>query len=374
MAPELPPLTTTNHQQAREVFMVMLRSFSINGLLPVLVRVILLLLLFKFNITVSSQSIIKTLPGFSGDLPVKMETGYVGVGERDDVQLFYYFIESERNPKDDPLMLWLAGGPGCSALRAFFYEIGPFSFNYSNSIGDKPQLEQNPYSWTKVANIIFIDQPVGTGFSYANTPEAYISSDTISATQAYDFLRKWLVDHSKFLTNPLYISGISYVGMVVPIIVQEIYNGNEAGNEPQLNIKGYILSNPLTDKNGDVNSRVEYAHRVALLSDELYESTKANCQGKYIDVDPKNLLCLRDLQEVDKSYIYNYATNWATSRAVQEALHVREGIKTEWVQCNNSIEYSFGKTSTVAYTFNVPSTVGYHRNLTSKNCRALIMR
>lgn len=44
--------------------------------------------------------------------------------ESDDIQLFYYFVESERSPEKDPLLLWLTGGPGCSGISGLVYEIG----------------------------------------------------------------------------------------------------------------------------------------------------------------------------------------------------------------------------------------------------------
>jgi hypothetical protein len=49
---------------------------------------------------------------------------YVEVDEGNGVRLFYYFVRSERSPADDPLMLWLTGGPGCSVLTGLAYEIG----------------------------------------------------------------------------------------------------------------------------------------------------------------------------------------------------------------------------------------------------------
>ncbi|XP_056160714.1 serine carboxypeptidase-like 2 [Syzygium oleosum] len=375
----------------------------------------LLLSLLVFFSTVQSQSIIKSLPGFAGDLPFKLETGYIGVGEFDDVQLFYYFIESERSPKDDPMMLWLTGGPGCSSLSGLIYEIGPLNFNYDNSSGNRPSFLLNPYSWTKVANIIFLDQPVGTGFSYSTTQEGYHTGDLSSAAETYQFLRKWLMVHPEFLSNPLYITGDSYSGMTIPIIVTEVVNGNEVGHLPPLNIKGYVLGNPLTDVLYDLNSRVVFAHRKALISDELYKSAKNNCKGEYMHVDPENVDCGVDLQSVVecvekifnahvlepkcststprpnflkwdrrilehgnseinplslhefprpwcRNYDYLYCYVWANDETVQKALQIREGTKTEWIRCNESSSYAH----------DVLKSTDYHRNLTEKKLRALI--
>jgi serine carboxypeptidase-like clade I len=52
---------------------------------------------------------------------------YVEVGEEHGARLFYYFIESERNPAEDPLILWITGGPGCSALSGLLFEIGQYN-------------------------------------------------------------------------------------------------------------------------------------------------------------------------------------------------------------------------------------------------------
>ncbi|XP_031397267.1 serine carboxypeptidase-like 1 isoform X2 [Punica granatum] len=137
----------------------------------------------------SSASYVESLPGF-GPLPFKLETGYVGVDEKDEVQLFYYFVESERNPLEDPLVLWLTGGPGCSGISGLVYEIGPLRFNKIKYNGTLPSLTINPFSWTKVSSVIFIDAPVGTGFSYSKTWESSWTGDRLHAHQCYTFLRK----------------------------------------------------------------------------------------------------------------------------------------------------------------------------------------
>ncbi|KAB1200246.1 Serine carboxypeptidase-like 18 [Morella rubra] len=250
---------------------------------------------------------------------------YVGVGEADDVQLFYYFIESQRNPKKDPLMVWISGGPGCSSLTGLLYEIGPLEFDYQNYDGGLPTLLLSPYSWTQVASIIFLDAPVGAGFSYAKTPQGYNMTDKLSAALSYEFLRKWLLNHPQFMQNAFYVGGDSYSGMIVPIIVQEIHSGNSVGHVPFINLDGYLIGNPVTDRRHDANARVDYAHRVALISDELYTSLKTNCQGEYVVVDPDNIQCRKDLEAFTEINTYVLSYIWANDQNVRDSLHVRKG-------------------------------------------------
>jgi len=73
--------------------------------------------------------------------------------------MFYWLFKSRSNPSTDPVVMWLTGGPGCSSGIAIFYENGPFTINEDLS------LKINPYSWNNETNLVFVDSPIGTGFS-----------------------------------------------------------------------------------------------------------------------------------------------------------------------------------------------------------------
>lgn len=364
-----------------------------------------------------SHTKVEFLPGFQGPLPFEFETGYIGVDETEDVQLFYYFVKSQRNAKEDPLVLWLTGGPGCSSLSGLIYEIGPIYFEVVEYNGSLPTLVLNPHSWTQVASIIFVDSPVGTGFSYARTAVAALSGDFIQVKQADQFLRKWLTDHPEFLSNPVYVGGDSYSGLPIPPLVQLISDGNEDGSKPLINLKGYILGNAATDYSIDDNSKVPFAHGMGLISDELYESLKRSCRGEYTLVDPSNADCLQLMQEFDKctsgldaahileplcafvspkpmeisfhkrrslilndnsgdlvdpdpslptigcrTYGYLLSKYWVNDKNVQKALGIREGTIGEWTRC------SYG----ISYTREISSTIKYHLYLGKKGYRSLV--
>lgn len=361
-----------------------------------------------------SSTVVKTLPGYTGDLPFTLETGYIGVGNTEDVQLFYYFVESQRSPAQDPVLLWLTGGPGCSTLLAFFYESGPLSFTYTEYNGSLPSIHLNPYTWTKALNVIYVDAPVGTGFSYSNTSEGYYSGDVKSAVLTYEFLRKWMVEHPGFTSNQLYIGGDSYSGITVPLVVQEILDGNNVKGIPRMNLKGYVLGNPKTDTHLDENSRISYAHHLALIPKELYENAQESCNGEYVNVDSSSTQCVSVLQTIEelisqinmqqvlepscsmtspepssvnlgrrslreqiedvllsqpkgsafwcRNYRHVLCGIWANDMTVRKALNVPEGTKDQWKMCNGSL----------SYTQEFSSVINYHQNFIQSELRALI--
>ncbi|BAF28223.1 Os11g0460800 [Oryza sativa Japonica Group] len=354
---------------------------------------------------------VSSLPGFDGPLPFSLETGYVEVNESTGVQLFYYFVRSEKNPDLDPLLLWLTGGPGCSSISGLAHEIGPFQFAAKRYYsGGLPIIIYRPETWTKVSNIIFVDSPVGAGFSYAATEEGSKSSDTNAVKQLLIFLRKWLHDHPRFSLNPLYIGGDSYSGMIVPTLTLAIDESNGSEEKPFFNLKGYIAGNPVTDYKIDEDGRIPFLHGMGLISDELYEHAKETCGEKYSA--PSNAQCAHSVQAINddinrghileplceelQSPIHNTAARdvmsrlmlesrpaaadddiiifecrkashvllkiWANDETVRESLGVQKGTVGEWKRCNRDIDYNS----------DVRSTVEYHLTLMRKGYRAII--
>uniref|UniRef100_M4DEG6 Carboxypeptidase n=1 Tax=Brassica campestris TaxID=3711 RepID=M4DEG6_BRACM len=136
---------------------------------------------------------------------------------------------------------------------------------------------------------------------------------------------KWLDKHPEYFSNPFYVTGNSYSGKVIPAIVQEISNGNYICCEPQINLQGYVLGNPVTNFDIDNNTRIPFAHGMALISDELYESMKKRCGGNYFNVDPQNTECLELVKDYKKTYWYSLSEYWANNESVRRALRVVKG-------------------------------------------------
>ncbi|OAY32904.1 serine carboxypeptidase-like 20 [Manihot esculenta] len=244
------------------------------------------------------SALIKQIPGFSGTLPSKHYSGYVTIDESHGKKLFYYFVESEGNPLKDPVVLWLNGGPGCSSFDGFVYEHGPFNFEAANESGGLPKLHLNPYSWSKVSNIIYLDSPSGVGLSYSKNQTDYITGDVKTALDSHTFLLKWFELYPEYLSNPMFIAGESYAGVYVPTLAHEVVKGIDTGVKPILNFKGYLVGNGVTDEEFDGNALVPFAHGMGLISNDLFEEVTSSCNGNFYNPLSEN--CESKLAKVDE--------------------------------------------------------------------------
>merc|ERR1712188_69043 len=113
---------------------------------------------------------ITSLPGY-GAPKENQTTGYLNANETTGAQLFYWLFESKGSPSTDPLIIWLQGGPGCSSMLGLFNELGP----YYVTLGG--QLSDNDNAWNNIGNLLFIDQPAGTGFSFASDLDELIRDE-----------------------------------------------------------------------------------------------------------------------------------------------------------------------------------------------------
>ncbi|KAJ8087081.1 hypothetical protein PM082_005909 [Marasmius tenuissimus] len=136
------------------------------------------------------------------DHTVNAYTGCIDIEAR---YLFFYFFESRSEPETDDVIFWINGGPGGSAGFGLFIELGPCR------ILDSHGPKFHPESWNSKANIFFVDQPVGVGFSYADYGES-VSTTEEAAKDIAAFIAIFFENFNQFKGRPFHMAGESYGG------------------------------------------------------------------------------------------------------------------------------------------------------------------
>ena len=180
------------------------------------------------------------LPGLTVDSKLVHYAGHITVDESKNGNLFYWLFEAPQNAKDLPLLIWLNGGPGCSSMDGLWLELGPLRLDNNNK-----GVKINPFSWHNVANLLFIDQPVGTGLSYTTSRDGYCKNDEEINRHFYKFLQSFFELHSRYVTTDnktklkssrsFFMSGESHAGHYIPSMSAYILNKNKeimAAKEP----------------------------------------------------------------------------------------------------------------------------------------------
>ena len=152
--------------------------------------------------------------------------------------MFYVLFNSRRDPNTDPIVLWLTGGPGCASEIALFFENGPFMFDSNSS------LISNPYSWNNYSNLLYVDNPVGTGFSHVESFEDYDTNEYQIAVTMKKFLQGFVDQNPQFKGRDFFITGESYAGHYIPSIAYYLVNNPQ---DFDLKFKGIAIGNGWVD-------------------------------------------------------------------------------------------------------------------------------
>ncbi|KAJ7288105.1 Alpha/Beta hydrolase protein [Mycena rebaudengoi] len=175
------------------------------------------------------------------DETVGAYTGYIDIEAR---HLFFYFFESRSEPAKDDVIFWTNGGPGGSSSIGLLMELGPCKV-----IKAENGTVFHPESWNSKANVFFIDQPIGVGFSYADHGET-VSTTEEAAEDIAAFVAIFFAHFSKFQGLGFHMAGESYGGRYIPLFAAAVYDQNprlvEAGLPP-INLTSIIIANGETD-------------------------------------------------------------------------------------------------------------------------------
>ena len=189
--------------------------------------------------------------------PEPFSSGLIPLDDKDDI--FYWHFPSRASPDKDPLVFWLSGGPGCSSGLAALFENGPYHIV-------EGELVINKNSWNNKANLVFVDQPVGTGFSKGKVLKMPHNEDQI-AEQFGVFLKGFYEKYQEYKDRPFYITGESYAGHYIPFIGNYILTHKDEYEALGVNLQGVAIGNGWVDPYNQYAGYAQFSYDHKLVND-----------------------------------------------------------------------------------------------------------
>ncbi|KAI1171506.1 Alpha/Beta hydrolase protein [Nemania sp. FL0916] len=289
--------------------------------------------------------------------------------------MFFWHFQNRHIANRQRTIIWLNGGPGCSSEDGAMMEIGPYRLKDENT------LQYNNGSWHEFANLLFVDNPVGTGFSYVDT-NSYVHELDEMASQFVVFLEKFYRIFPEYEHDDIYIAGESFAGQHIPYIAKAILDRNKnPGGQRLWNLKGLMIGNGWIAPNEQYEAYLTFAYEKGIvekgsdLGNKL-EGQLRNCRNDLALTNSNkigNRVCeqilsdmLRLTQKKAKGgenqcvNMYDvrltdtypscgmnwppdlkYVTPYLRKQEVVDALHISPKKNTGWTECNGAVGNAF---------------------------------
>uniref|UniRef100_A0A8C1W132 Probable serine carboxypeptidase CPVL n=1 Tax=Cyprinus carpio TaxID=7962 RepID=A0A8C1W132_CYPCA len=202
-------------------------------------------------------SLVGPLPGAN----VKSYSGYLTVNKTYNSNLFFWFFPAQEKPETAPVLLWLQGGPGGTSMFGLFVEHGPYFVHKNLTLGYRD------FPWTSRYSVLYIDNPVGTGWSFTEDDRGFAQNQDDVGRDLYNALTQFFQIFSEFQPNPFYATGESYAGKYVPAIGYYIHKNNPSA-KVKINFKGVAIGDGLCDPELMLGGYADFLYQTGLV-DEL---------------------------------------------------------------------------------------------------------
>jgi cathepsin A (carboxypeptidase C) len=217
------------------------------------------------------------------------------------------------------------------------------------------QVYQNPYAWNQKANLLYVDNPVGTGFSYADYTQDMVTDEEEVAKQLIQFMLEFYQAFPQYASLELIIAGESYGGHYTPFTARKMLEFQSY----KFNLKAIAIGNGWVDATAQYLGYTEFAGQylsafetatlralydtcalalapgpnpVALVDCNLYMSAVIQALslhfGYEINVYDVMLPCVGSL-----CYDFDAVVSLMNTKAVQSAL----GVNRNWQTCNTQV-------------------------------------
>ncbi|AOW01259.1 pheromone-processing carboxypeptidase KEX1 [Yarrowia lipolytica] len=333
------------------------------------------LALSQFDEAPPSQSdyFVRHIPGLDSVDNYTMHSGNILTDAAHNGNLFFWLVEAQYKITERPkTIVWFNGGPGCSSMDGALLEVGPFRI-----VDDKLRVDPNKGSWHKYANVLFVDQPYGTGYSYSDT-DSYLTGLGQVGDEMDSFMTQFLKLFPERAHDDFYLAGESYAGQYIPYIATKLQQTRT------VDLKGLLIGNGWMDPANQYYQYVPYALDYGVIEKteehvkDLKELTDTCERAINIAKDKNNGrlpvhiracedimngivelsrnersapesegICVNyyDVSKEDKwpscgmnwPEILPYVTDWLRQDATVQALNVNNDKQESWQECNGAV-------------------------------------
>ena len=260
-------------------------------------------------VTLPSQSVLAANSSYAGYITIDPALGS---------HSFLWLVRSLDGNASAPLILHLSGGPGYSSMAmGMMYQHGPLELIPGSS--DPLAVRRRVDSYAEHCHVLYVDSPMGTGFSYTEDRRGIRATSQQVADDVYELLKQFYFLFPELASSRLYLHGVSYAGHFLPALGAKIHRENlRRAPAQRMPLEGLLIASGYMDVPSQLSQETDLYAAIGR-TDVFHPFDVVGCTGRSCDLDSWNYVEPNDWDEAEPAIMA-----YLTHPAVLSALHTGE--------------------------------------------------